>query len=156
MYRPIRHTLIGLLVFVVQWLVLGRLSIFGVTPDAVLLYVAWLALRYGRRHGLVAGFALGFLMDAVTGLWGIHMFVKSLVGFLVGLFPASERETLLILPQQAFTGGLVISLFHNGLLVLMLALDSGARSSFLLLGLWLGAALYTAVVATISTLLLSR
>lgn len=156
MYRPVRHALIGLLVFLVQWLVLGRLEIFGVAPDAVLLYVAWLALRYGRRHGLIAGFVLGFLMDAVTGLWGINMFVKSLVGFLVGLFPASERETLLILPRQAFTGGFVIALFHNGLFVLMLALDSGVRSTFLLFGLWLGAALYTALVALIATMLLSR
>ena len=156
MYRPLRYAFIGLLVFAAQWLVLGRLSIFGVTPDAVLLFVAWLALRYGRRHGLVAGFLLGFLMDAVTGLWGIHMAVKSLVGFLVGLFPASERETLLILPRQAFTGGLVISLFHNGLFVLLLALDSGVRSSFLLFGVWLGAALYTAILALIATLLLSR
>ncbi len=156
MHRLVRYALIGLLVFLAQWLVLGRLRIFGVAPDAVLLFVAWLSLRFGRRYGLVAGFVLGFLMDAVTEMWGIHMLIKSLVGFLVGLFPASERETLLILPSQAFIGGLVISLFHNGLMVLILAVDTGVRSSFLLFGLWLGAALYTALVALTATLLLSR
>ena len=32
-------------------LVLGRLQLWGAYPDAVLLYVAWLGLRQGRRIG---------------------------------------------------------------------------------------------------------
>lgn len=156
MPRFLRYALVGLLVFLVQWLVLGRLRIFGVAPDAVLLFIAWLGLRHGRLYGLAAGFSLGFLMDAVTGLWGLHMLVKSLVGFLVGLFPASERETVLILPSQAFVGGLVVSLLHNGLLVLLMAADSGSRSQFLLFGLWLGATLYTAALAFLASLVAAR
>ncbi len=156
MPRSARYVLAGLLVFLAQWLVLGRLRVWGVAPDAVLLFITWLGLRRGRRYGLAAGFTLGFLMDAVTGSWGIHMVVKSLVGFLVGLFPASERETVLILPGQAFVGGLVVALLHNGLLVLLLAVDSGSRSPFLLFGLWLGGTLYTAVLAFIASLLTSR
>ena len=152
----VRHMLVGLLVVALQWLVLGRLRLWGAYPDVVLLYVAWLGLRHGRRAGSVAGFSLGFLMDAVYGTWGIHMFVKTLEGFLVGLFPANERETLLILPQQAFIGGLVIALLHNGLLVIFLVLLSQARSLYMVTALWLGSALYTAVVGTIAALFGSR
>lgn len=148
----VRHALIGLLIVAIQWIVLGRLRLWGAYPDAVLLYVAWLGLRHGRRAGSVGGFVLGFLMDAIYDTWGIHMFIKALVGFLVGLFPANERETLLILPQQAFLGGLVIALLHNGLFVIFLALDSGTRSLYLIGALWLGSALYTAVVGTIAAL----
>ena len=153
---PLRHVLIGLVVFALQWLVLGRLQLWGAYPDVVLLYVAWLGLRYGRRTGAGAGFVLGFAMDAAYGLWGIHMFVKTLVGFLVGLFPANERETLLIMPQQAFYGGLVIALLHNGLYVIFLALQSGARNTPLVTVLWLGSALYTALVGTLAALFASR
>lgn len=148
----LRHLLIGVAVFVLQWLLLGRLSLWGAIPDAVLLYVAWLGLRYGRQPGSIAGFVLGFLMDVAYGTWGIHMFVKTLVGFIVGLFPANERETLLIQPQQAFLGGLVIALLHNGLLVVVLALESGARSADMITSLWLGSALYTSLVGTIAAL----
>lgn len=152
----VRHLLIGLLVLALQWLVLGRLRLWGAYPDAVLLYVAWLGLRHGRNHGAAAGFTLGILMDAIYGTWGIHAFVKTLVGFLVGLFPASERETLLILPQQAFLGSLVIALLHNGLLVTFLALTVETRSMFMVTALWIGSSLYTAFVGFLVALFTSR
>lgn len=152
----VRQALAGLLIFILQWLVLGRLRLWGAYPDAVLLFVAWMGLRNGRQAGSVSGFVGGLLMDVVYGTWGIHMFVKTLVGFLVGLFPANERETLLILPQQAFIGSLVIALLHNGLLVLLLALEAGTRNTFMISGLWLGSALYTASVGTIASLFNTR
>lgn len=153
---PVRQILFGFLIFLLQWLVFGRLRILGAYPDLVLLFVAWMGIRYGRLSGTIAGFSLGFLMDAVYGLWGIHMFVKTLVGFLVGLFPASERETLLIQPQQALIGALVIALVHNGLFVTLLALDTGARTTFLVTALWLGSAAYTAFVGMLVSLFAVR
>ena len=152
----LRRALIGLLVVALQWLVLGRLRLWGAYPDMVLLYVAWVGLRNGRLAGSLTGFGLGLLMDAIYGTWGIHMFVKTLVGFLIGLFPANERETLLILPQQAFLGSLVIALLHNGLLVALLALQSGTRTPFLITALWLGSSLYTSFVGTLAALFSTR
>ena len=152
----IRQVLVGIVVFLLQWFLLGRLRIFGAFPDAVLLYVAWLGLRHGRLAGSIAGFSLGLLLDAVYNTWGIHMFVKTLIGFLVGLFPANERETLLIQPQQAFIGAMVIALVHNGLFVSLLALDAGSRNLFMVTSLWLGSAVYTAFVGTLASLFSPR
>ena len=100
MSSVLRHALVGVFIVALQWLVLGRLRLWGAYPDAVLLFVAWIGIRYGRRAGSVSGFVFGLLMDVVYGTWGIHMFVKTIVGFLVGLFPANERETLLIHPHS--------------------------------------------------------
>lgn len=152
----VRQALIGVLVFVAQWLVLDRLSLWGAYPDAALLFVAWMGLRNGRRAGAITGFTMGLLIDIIHDTWGIHMLVKTLVGFLVGLFPANERETLLIMPQQAFVGSLVIALLHNGLLVLLLALDAGTRNTFMITALWIGSALYTAAVGTLASLFNTR
>ena len=152
----IRQVVIGLLIAALQWLVLGRLRIFGAYPDAVLLYVAWLGLRRGRRAGLMGGFLLGLLMDALYDTWGIFMFAKTVAGFIVGLFPASEREILLVLPRQAFIGGFVVALLHNGIVVTLLALQAGASNQHLLLALLLGSAVYTAVLATLSSYLKIR
>lgn len=152
----LRHALAGLVIVALQWLVLARLRIYGAFPDAVLLYVAWMGLRHGKMAGSVAGSVFGLLLDALYGTWGVHMFVKTLVGFLMGLFPANERETLLILPQQAFLGGLVIALLHNGVIVLFIALQAGARNAYMVGVLWLGSALYTAAVSTIASLFSTR
>lgn len=151
-----RYALIGVGVFALQWLVLGRLKLWGSYPDAVLLFVAWLSLREGRRTGSIAGFGLGALMDAAYGTWGIYMFAKTLVGFLLGLFPADQRESLRLQPRQAFFGGLVVALLHNGLVVIFLALQTEASNTFMVSALWLGSALYTAFLSTITTLFSTR
>jgi rod shape-determining protein MreD len=146
---PLQAALTGLLCIAVQWLVLGRLQIAGAYPDGVLLYIAWLGFVYGRRVGGIAGFSLGFLMDAIYGTWGIQMFVKTLLGFIVGLFQANERDAIIVRPEQAFLVGLFISLLHNGLFVALLVLRLEARNASIIFSLWLGSALYTAVLANI-------
>lgn len=148
----LRHVLTGSLVLAVQWLILGRLQLWGAYPDLVLLYLTWIALRFGRMPGMLSGFGLGLVMDALYGTWGIHAFTKTLIGFLVGLFPAEDRTKITVRPQQVFAGGLVIALLHNGLQVIFYALQAGTRNTFMIFALWLGSALYTALVGTVASL----
>lgn len=156
MPATLRTFLFGFGAFLLQWLILGRLTLWGAFPDTVLLFVAWLGIRKGRQWGALGGFVFGFLMDVVYDTWGMHMLVKTLIGFLMGLFPSSDRDGLLILPRQALLGGFVIALVHNGIFVTMLALQAGARNAFLITGLWIGSALYTAFIATFASLLSSK
>lgn len=139
-------------IFLLQWLIVGRLRIFGTYADVVLLFLAWYSLHEGQRRGALMGFGLGLAMDVAYGTWGIHMFVKTLVGFLMGLFADQSRSELVIQSHQALLGSFVIALLHNGLLVAFLALQTQATTSFLLYGLWLGSALYTAAVGGIGSL----
>jgi rod shape-determining protein MreD len=148
----VRRLLLGVGVFLAQWFVFGRLQVYGAHPDVVLLFLAWYALREGRRKASLVGFVLGLALDAVHGSWGVHMFVKTLVGFLLGLFALDERDPLFIQPQQAFLGGLLVALLHNGLLVALLSLQTKTTNDFLVYALWLGSALYTAIVALLSSL----
>lgn len=150
MGQLVRQLLIGLVVVAVQWLVLGRLDLWGVFPDVVVLYIAFVALQSGRRAGSVFGFVLGFFMDWLYGTWGVHMLIKTIVGFLIGLFPVDERAMRQVTPVQAFVGGLVIALLHNGLAVIFYALTAGTRTGFLIFGLWLGGAVYTAFIGMIT------
>jgi rod shape-determining protein MreD len=152
MSRSARRLFFAAGVFVLQWLVFGRLHIYGTYPDAVMLFLTWYALHEGRQRGTLIGFALGAAMDVVYGTWGVHMVVKTLVGFSVGSFAVEERKPLLIQPQQAFLGGLAIALLHNGLIVILLALQTEATNAFLIYGLWLGSAAYTAGVACVTSL----
>lgn len=152
MSRSARRLLIAVGVFAMQWLVLGRLQIYGTYPDGVMLFLTWYALHEGRQRGMLTGFGLGLALDVVYGTWGVHMFIKTLVGFFSGLFAIEGRKPLLIQPQQALLGGLAIALLHNGLLVILLALETDATNAFLIYGLWLGSALYTAAVAYVAAL----
>ena len=78
------------------------------------------------------------------------------LGFMVGLFQANERDAVIVRPQQAFMVGLFISLLHNGLFVALLVLQSGARNPAAMLSLWLGSAIYTAIVANLGARFIPR
>jgi len=49
-------------------------------------------------------------------------------------------------------GGLVIALVHNGIMVTLLALESGASNRSLLTALWIGSACYTAGLGYLAAL----
>jgi rod shape-determining protein MreD len=152
----LRQVLVGLGVVALQWLVFGRLKLWGAYPDVVLLFVAFVGLRFGRVSGTVAGFLTGFLMDVLYGTWGIQMFIKTLLGFVVGLFESEGTEGPRLGPVQTGLGALGLALVHNGLFVVFLALANATRTPTLITSLWIGSAVYTAIVAVVWTLVRSR
>ncbi len=150
------HILVGALIIAVQWLVLGRLHLWNAWPDAVLLYVAWTGMQLGRRYGALTGFASGFFMDALYGTWGIQMFVKTVIGYLMGLFQHTERESFPVIPSYIFVGSLAVALLHNGLFALFIALAASTKNISIVTGVWLGSSLYTAALAGLATLFMTR
>ncbi len=153
----LRQIAVGLAVVLLQWL-LSNLQLWDVWPDVVLLYVAYIALRRGRVAGATAGFFAGLAMDLLVmpDLFGLNTVLKTLMGFVIGLFRSEQGDSLRLTPVQAFVGALVIAIVHNGLMTIILALDQSTRTPFLIFGLWLGSALYTAVVALSGALFRTR
>ena len=148
----------GIGVVLLQWLVFQRLGLWGVVPDVVLLFVTLVALKRGRLAGAVAGFSAGLAMDLLTNpaMFGVNALVKTLVGYVVGLFRSDQGENTRVATPQAFLGALVVAAVHNGLVTIALALGEGTRTPFLIAGVWVGGALYTAVVAFVASLFSTR
>lgn len=144
----------GIGVVLLQWLVFQRLGLWGVVPDVVLLFVALVAVKRGRLAGAVAGFTTGLLMDLLTNpqMFGLNALVKTGMGFVVGLFRSGQGENTRVAAPQAFLGAFVVATVQNGLVTILLALDQSTRTPFLIAGVWLGGALYTAVVAFVAAL----
>lgn len=149
MPAPVRQVLIGLGVVLAQWLVFSHLQVWGVVPDAVLLYVAVIALRYGRVPGAVAGFAAGLAMDVLVlgGFVGLGALIKTILGFVVGIFRSERGELLRFDPFTAVVGAFALAMVHNGLWIITALLVEDTRTIWAALGFWLGGALYTAVLA---------
>ena len=158
MQHLIRLVLFGLGVVLLQWLVFNHLTLWGAYADVVLLFVAFIAVRYGREGGTIAGFASGLLMDFTTPgtPLGLFTLLKTLLGFSIGFFRRKPEESMRLYAGESFLGALAVALVHNGLMVIILALNQETRTLFLITGLWVGSALYTAAVAFIGALFRSR
>jgi rod shape-determining protein MreD len=63
------------------------LSIHGIKPDVVVIYLVYIALAEKRSTATLAGFLLGLVEDIIsTGLYGISALTKSIAAFVAGSF----------------------------------------------------------------------
>jgi len=143
----LRFFMIGVIIVGLQWLFFGRISLWGSTPDVVLLFVLWMSVRHGQVGGALTGFIAGFGMDAIYGLWGTHMFVKTLVGFSIGTVNVINSEVFVRSARRIVEITLVVSLIHNVLMSVFIVLQDGISREHLIWILYIGNTLYTTFVA---------
>ena len=76
----------GLGVLLLQILLSEFLTIRGLRPDFMLIFVLIVSLRSGSLAGVAAGFSLGLMEDLLSAgsLLGLAPLTKSLTGFMVG------------------------------------------------------------------------
>ena len=85
----IRLVLIGLGFVVLQVILLRHLQIFGAEPDLIVVFLLWLCKSKSRTTVLLFAALLGFMQDSLLDLWGIHLFSKTIMVFI--LHPALNR-----------------------------------------------------------------
>lgn len=87
MERYVRSFLIVMGLLLIQITFLPLISIEGIVPDILLIWVVYNAVRRGQTEGMVAGFVVGLLQDfASTSFFGLAALSKTIAGFLAGYF----------------------------------------------------------------------
>jgi rod shape-determining protein MreD len=148
---------VGILLIVVQVLVSRFLSIAGVSPDFLLIFLVWLTIREGQFVGETGGFFLGIILDVMSsGIVGAHALSKTAACFLVGFFYNPERieQNIRNLPFLLLTLlGAVINNF-----IYYFLMTRGSEISFGEFAFRYGAvgALYTVFIAIFPLLYWSR
>lgn len=81
--------LIWPVLFLLLILIQGSFSVFytgWLAVDLSLLAIYSYALLRGEKYGVLTGAGVGLVQDAMTvGIFGFHIFTRSVVGYLVGL-----------------------------------------------------------------------
>ena len=74
------------IVFLVQFLLSDLLSIKGIRPDFILIYIIYSSIARGSFHGVIAGFILGLLVDlsGVGTYFGLSSVLYVLAGYAGG------------------------------------------------------------------------
>jgi rod shape-determining protein MreD len=89
--------IISILVFIpvliLQTTVIPLISLNGIIPDLVLIFLVYYSIKNGQVYGTVLGFVYGFLFDLITGsLLGSAMLSKTISGFIAGYFSNENKR----------------------------------------------------------------
>ena len=88
-YNYIKYAVAIILAILLQktfiWLI--SLSNINITPDIVLIVVAYIAIKEGKITGTIAGFIAGILIDSISGsFFGLLALCYTIAGFVAGHF----------------------------------------------------------------------
>jgi len=68
-----------------HWLLSTHLSVFGLSPDLLLILTAAVAARSGATAGQGYGFLAGLFLDIASGhIFGAHALLLTITGYLIG------------------------------------------------------------------------
>ena len=151
------YAVVGFLLIVIQVLVSRFLSIAGVSPDFLLIFLVWVTIREGQFAGETSGFVLGFVLDVMSGgIIGAQALSKTIACFLVGFFYNPERTEQNIRNWPFLLLTLLGSVVNNFLYYFLIT--RGSEISFGEFAFRYGAvgALYTVFIAIFPLLYWSR
>jgi rod shape-determining protein MreD len=119
--RRVNGLIVSLLFILMQMLLSPRFALGEVTPDFMLLLVAYFAVRRGPEQAAIVGFAVGLFQDLFNPEFlGLNALAKSLVGYgisVIGSKTDADNSLLLgaLLASAAAVGDFVYLLFFTGL-----------------------------------------
>lgn len=108
----VKDLIIGLSFVILEVLIFQHLSFFGATPDPLLIFLIWIAMKYDRVQLVIITAVLAFFQDALFDFWGLNMFSKVLLMFFAHNFLSRQRESRLLV-WQIFLVILMCAFFHN-------------------------------------------
>lgn len=146
----------GVVLVILQVLTSDVLSIGGVLPDFVLIFLVWVVIEKGQLKGELTGFALGLGLDILSsGILGSQALSKAIVGFLLGYF-YNEDKTNQRLRNWPFLLFVFVGAIVNNLIYYILFTQ--ARTGFIDYFMERGGlgVLYTTIVAILPLFYFSR
>lgn len=157
MNRTITYLFISLFLVVLQTTVARLLSLEGITPDLLVIWVVYLALTEGQLRATVWAFGIGLCMDLISGdFLGLSALTKTLCAFVTGYF-YNENKTQMTLGSYRFL--LIVlfaALFHNLAYFLIFTLGTDISFWRVVFQLGLTTTLYTATVSLIPMFAFSK
>jgi rod shape-determining protein MreD len=139
---------IGFIFVLTEILFFQHLSIFGTTADPIIFYLLWLIAKYDRIQLLFMAALLGLFQDAFFDLWGLNMFSKTLLIFLIFNFSKRRSENQLLL-WQIFLVILIAADIHNIIFWGLSSFFDAFASQYSPLLMIFGGSLYTALIGAI-------
>ena len=157
MGKYIKYSVVSFILIIIQSQIMRLLSLEGITPDLLTIWIIFLALRWGQLSGMLWGFGIGLLFDVTTGNFiGLSALTKTICGFVAGYF-FNENKTMITLGSYRFVLiVLIVSLIHNTIYFIIFTQGSDIGLLRALFKIGLATTLYTASISFLQMFIFSR
>jgi len=157
MNEHLRRLLLATLLIIIQTTVIEYLSVMGIKPDILLIFIVYIAITKGQITGTIYGFIIGFIFDLVSGgVLGISSLCKTIAGFVSGYFYNENKIGLTLSSYRFLLILILISFLHNIIYFLIFLQGSEVDILSAILKLGLTTTLYTSAVSIFIVLFSTR
>jgi rod shape-determining protein MreD len=152
-----RYAAVALLLLLVQ-LHLGYIAVESVTPDLLVIFAVFIALREGQFVGQIAGFVVGLLFDIISSdIMGTNALSKMLAAFVAGYFFDEQLTLHEAVGSFRFLGIIILSSVIHNIVYYFFYVQPTDLSFWSFFGRnGIASALYTTVVAAFVMLVAAR
>jgi len=147
--RLLGYAAFGLLTILVQKFLDNFATIDMVSPQLVVLFVVYIALREGQLFAMEGGFVIGFFHDLlVTHFLGFTAIIGVIAGFVAGFF-YKESDIELAAKTFSFAWISAISVLISELAVMPIIASGELNFLYVFLKFTIGTTAYTSVFAMV-------
>ena len=94
---------------VIESSILSNIAFLFVVPDFVLICIIYFGLLNGKTVGETTGFISGLFLDFVSGLpFGFNCLIRTIIGYLSGIFASSVIITGVLVPVLSVGIGTIL------------------------------------------------
>ncbi len=141
----LRLFFIGLGMVAIQILLFKNLRIFDGEADLVLIYLVWVCTKLDKTESLIFAGLLGLFQDAFTDLWGLNMFSKTVLVFILHSYLNRISENRFIF-WQVFLIILALAFLHNLIFFALTLFSETYATGYIIWSLLAVSTLMTAVI----------
>jgi rod shape-determining protein MreD len=139
--------LIGLGMVAIQVVLFRNLRIFDAEADLVLVFILWMCTKRTKTESLLFAALFGLLQDSMTDLWGLHMFSKTLLVFILHSYLNRISENRFIF-WQIFLIILAAAIIHNLIFFGVSLFSEAYASSYIVWNLMIVSSILTATLGS--------
>ncbi|MDP1675648.1 MAG: rod shape-determining protein MreD [Bacteroidota bacterium] len=157
MPKHVRLAITTLFLVALQTTIVSFTSIANIIPDIMLIWIVYIAITEGQIPATVYGFAIGLLLDLVSGQFlGLSALSKTIAGFLAGYFYNENKTQMNLANYQFLIIVGIASVIHNLIYFIIFTQGSDVDLLTAIFRFGIFSALYTTTVASIPMFVHSR
>jgi rod shape-determining protein MreD len=152
--KYLKYAVIYLFVFTIDTYLIDIISIKGITPDLILIFMIFVSLKAPQITATMTGFCGGLFQDLFAfGILGLSSLIKSLLCFITSYFQRLKNKQAIAYLAIIF---FVITLIHDQVYQFILLLGTNQKLFRSFLYHSIPKALYTMTIALIINLLFHK